>query len=122
MFVGGNVEVQYPSYVYFVKKKKALKISIKWIMTESLRPIHPSFLVKKFGVVISERQIAEISEKWDLFLKTGECQNSKEDHPLNTHYDRSETFSEEANREGKHTCIPLWGMEKIPKSSIHHEG
>ncbi|KAF8330978.1 hypothetical protein F5887DRAFT_922898 [Amanita rubescens] len=71
LYIAGNVEVQCPSYAYFVKQKKGLKISIKRIMTLSLRTIYPSFLVKKFGPVISERQRIEIAEKWELFKKTG---------------------------------------------------
>ena len=71
LVVSGNVEVQCPSYAYFVKQKRGLKISIKRIMTASLRTIYPSFLMKKFGAVVSERQMNEMMEKWELFIKTG---------------------------------------------------
>jgi len=71
LYVEGNVEIECPSYAYFVKQKRGLKISIKRIMTLSLRMIQPSFLVKKFGAVISERQMKDITNKWELFLKTG---------------------------------------------------
>ncbi|KAF8667673.1 hypothetical protein AX14_006321 [Amanita brunnescens Koide BX004] len=40
-------------------------------MTASLRTIYPSFLVKKFGAVISEGQMKEIMKKWESFIKTG---------------------------------------------------
>jgi len=71
LYVEGNIEIECPSYAYFVKQKRGLKISIKRIMTLSLRMIQPSFLVKKFGAVISERQMKDITNKWELFVKTG---------------------------------------------------
>ncbi|KIL57144.1 hypothetical protein M378DRAFT_88260 [Amanita muscaria Koide BX008] len=40
-------------------------------MTLSLRRIYPSFLVKKFGVVVSEGRMEEIREKWKMFMETG---------------------------------------------------
>jgi hypothetical protein len=51
--------------------KKGWKLSIQRIMTSSLRTIYPSFLVKKFGAVLSVGQMDEIWEKWDRFIKTG---------------------------------------------------
>ena len=71
LFVAGNVEVKFPSYAYFVKKKKGLRISIKRILTSSLRTVYPSFLVKKFGAVLNERQMKEIMDKWVSFINTG---------------------------------------------------
>lgn len=70
-FVDGNVEVKCPSYAYFVKRKRGLKLTIERIMTSSLHRIYPSFLVKKFGVVVSEARMEEIKEKWRLFVETG---------------------------------------------------
>jgi hypothetical protein len=72
VLVEGNVEVQYPSYVYFIQEKKGLKISIKRILTASLRTVYPSFLVKKFGAVLNKSQMKQILEKWDSFIETGE--------------------------------------------------
>ncbi len=71
LYMAGNIEVQCPSYAYFVKQKKGLKICIKWIMTLSLRTIYPSFLVKKFEAVISGRQTEEIAKRWESFINTG---------------------------------------------------
>jgi hypothetical protein len=69
--VEGDVEVECPSYAYFVKRKRRLKLTIEQIMTSSLRHIYPSFLVKKFGVVISEARMEEIKAKWKVFVATG---------------------------------------------------
>lgn len=71
LFIAGNVEVKFPSYAYFVKKKKGLRISIKRILTSSLRTVYPSFLVKKFGAVVNQRQMKEIMDKWHAFSDTG---------------------------------------------------
>ena len=71
VFVDGDVEVMCPSYAYFVKRKRGLKLTIERIMTSSLRRIYPSFLVKKFGVIVSEARMEEIKEKWKLFVETG---------------------------------------------------
>lgn len=48
-------------------------------MTSSLRTIYPSFLVKKFGNVISVGQMAEIWQRWEQFLKTGAKPSRKKD-------------------------------------------
>jgi hypothetical protein len=66
-----NIEVQCPPYAYLLKMKRGWKLTIKKIMTSSLRTIYPSFLVKKFGNVISQGQMMEIWERWKGFLKTG---------------------------------------------------
>jgi hypothetical protein len=69
--VEGDVEVECPSYPYFVKRKRGLKLTIERIMTSSLCQIYPSFLVKKFGVVVSEARMEEIKVKWQAFVATG---------------------------------------------------
>lgn len=54
LLVDRDVEVKCPSYAYLLKQKRGLKLTIERIMTSSLRQIYPSFLVKKFGVVVSD--------------------------------------------------------------------
>ncbi|KAF8344467.1 hypothetical protein F5887DRAFT_274678 [Amanita rubescens] len=100
LYIVGNVEVQCRSYAYFVKQKKGLKISIKRIMTLSLRKIYPSFLVKKIGAVISEQQRIEIAEKWELFKKTGAKPSQKK------HLGRGTSFR---------------SVEKISKHTIYNK-
>ena len=56
---------------YLLKRKRGWKLSIHKIMTSSLQTIYPSFLVKKFGNVISAGQMMQIWDRWEHFLKTG---------------------------------------------------
>jgi hypothetical protein len=83
--VTGNIEINTPPYAYTITHKEKLTVVIKPIPISSLPNIYPSFLMKRFGNVVSEKQMGRLLKKWDLFTGMGAIPSNR------THSSRSKS-------------------------------